>query len=145
MWTPRPLGLLFYSLIILGAIFSPQNLISIIAITVLVILVILTHKFALQVLVFGLLPYAILFDKPYLILAFAIGFLLSILVSRGAYIEIFKEHISWLYFYSRHPSREGVIRKLTRITTKNLWSLAIIVLMCIYYYPKQFDIILNMV
>jgi hypothetical protein len=141
MWTPRPLGLLFYSLIVLGAIFSPQSLFSIIAITVLVILVILTHKFALQVLVFGLLPYAILFDKPYLLLAFALGFSLSILVSRGAYIEIFKEHISWLYFYSRHPSRERITRKLTRIVTKNFWSLAIIALIVILLLQNNLDLL----
>ena len=131
MWTPRPLGLLFYSLIILGAIFFPQNLLSILSITVLVMLATLTHKFALQALVFGLLPFSLLFDKPYLLIAFAFGFLLSILVSRGTYLEVFKEHVSWLYFYFRHPPRQPITKKITRILTTNLWSVALIAILFI--------------
>ena len=141
MWTPRPLGVLFYSLIVLGAIFSPQSVFSIIAITALVTLVILTHKFALQVLAFGLIPYAILFNTPYLLLSFALGFLLSIIVSRGTYIEIFKEHLSWLYFYSKHSSREMFKRKLMRIFNKNFWYLTIGTLIIILLFQNNLSLL----
>ena len=130
----------FYSLIVLLALFPSQNLYSIITIAVLVTLVILTHKFALQVLVLGLIPYAILFNAPYLLLSFALGFLLSIIVSRGTYIEIFKEHISWLYFYSQHPSGEPVSRKLMRILNKNFWYLAVITLILVLLVKNDLNV-----
>jgi len=126
MFTPRPLGLLFYSLVAYTAIFYPQSLFSILAITVLVMLISLTHKFATQVLILGLLPYAFLFNRHYLLLGFLFGFLLSILVSRGFYLKILKEHISWLYFYSLFPPKARITHKLRTIFSRNFWYLVTI-------------------
>lgn len=50
-FTPRPLGLLFYSLVVVLAVFFPQNSVALVIISLLVSLIALSHKFALQILV----------------------------------------------------------------------------------------------
>jgi hypothetical protein len=132
-FTPRPLGMLFYSFVVYIAILCPQNLLSILVLTVLVMLISLTHKFATQAVIFGLLPYAFIFNRPYFLLSFVFGFLLSILVSRGFYIKILKEHINWLYFYSLHPRKAHIIGKLRAIFSKNFWYLVFLASMILLF------------
>jgi hypothetical protein len=89
LFTPRPLGLLFYSLLMFVVIFYPQSLLSVIITTVLVSLIVLTHKFATQVLIFTLVPYAILFNEVSFSV-FSIWFSLSILVTGEITLKFLK-------------------------------------------------------
>jgi hypothetical protein len=123
MFTPRPLGLLFYSLLLYSIIFFSPSVILFLVATFLVSLIVLTHKFATQILLFTILPYAILFNEPYLILCLAFGFLLAVLLTKGSSLKVFKEHISWLYFYSRHPPHYSYSYKLKRTLARNPWYL----------------------
>ena len=137
MFTPRPLGLLFYSLIACLAIFYPQTLFTILITPLLVAAIILTHKFATQILIFSLIPYALIFNKPILILGFGLGVLLAIIMSKGVVLKIFKEHISWLYFYSRFPSRASYFLKLRDIFVRNTWYIAVIAGLAIVFYKNS--------
>ena len=134
MFTPRPLGLLFYSLVAFISIFYSQSPLSILAIPLLVALIILTHKFAFQILIFSLLPYAVIFNKSVLLLGFALGVLFAIIISKGGSLKILKEHISWLYFYSRFPSRAPYFDKLKSIIIRNFWYIAIIFSCLLLFY-----------
>ena len=107
-FSPRSLGILFYTIIISIATFYDITFFSIVLISILALALILTHKFAIQVLIFGLIPYVILFNELYLLLPLAFGFLLSILVSKGFYIKILKEHLRWLRFYQLRPFRAPI-------------------------------------
>jgi hypothetical protein len=138
-FTPRPLGILFYSLVIYIAILCPQNLLSILALAVLVMLISLTHKFAMQVVIFGLLPYAFIFDRPYFLLSFVFGLLLSILVSKGFYIKILKEHIIWLYFYSFSHRQAHITDKLRSVFSRNFWYLAIVASIVLLFIRNNED------
>lgn len=126
MFTPRPLGIFFYSVIACIAIFFSYDLSLMLAISVLVALIALTHKFAIQILAFVLLPYSILFNELYLFVGFALGVLIAIISSRGMYLKILREHLSWLYFYSKFPSKAQFTNKLKRILIRNLWYFAIL-------------------
>jgi hypothetical protein len=125
--SPRPLGIFFYSLIVCVTVFLPESLFSLIAITILVAVVSLTHKFAVQTLVFGFLPYAFIFFKPYFLLSIVFGFLLSILISKGFYLRILKEQVNWLRFYRDRPDRNRIIIKFKTIVGRNSWFLLIAV------------------
>ena len=125
MFTPRPLGLLLYSLIFFFAVFSGQGWASVVIIVLVGSLLFLTHKFAVQALVFVLVPYAVLFNEPFLVLGLMFAFLLAFIVSRGSYLKILKEHTYWLYFYFRLPNRMKIIYKLQRIVVGNLWLFAV--------------------
>jgi hypothetical protein len=124
-FTPRPLGLLFYSLIMFVTVFYPPTVFTVLIITILIALVTLSHKFAVQMLVIGLVPYAILFGKPFFIISLILGLLLSILVSRGFYLKILREHLSWLHFYLFHPSKTKMFAKFRQIFLRNSWYLAV--------------------
>jgi hypothetical protein len=126
MFTPRPLGLLFYTIGLCMAVIYPQNLFLFTAIAVLTALICLTHKFATQALVFGFVPYALIFNKPYFLLSTLLGFLLAILLSKGFYLKVLKEHYNWIYYYSLHPRREHPETKLKRILGRNFWYLPIV-------------------
>lgn len=133
LFTPRPLGLLCYSLVVFVTIFFPNNVLALIAITLLVSLITLSHKFAVQILVIALIPYALSFGNLLLLLALGTGVLLSILVSRGFYLKILKEHLGWLYFYSKHPPQAKVSAKLKQIFVRNPWILLIVVSVAIFF------------
>jgi hypothetical protein len=138
-FTPRPLGVLFYSLVVYIAILYPQNLLSVLALTVLVTLISLTHKFALQAVIFGLLPYALIFDRSYLLLSIVFGLLLSILASKGFYIKILKDHIIWLQVYSSYPHHFHIVYKLKRIFSRNFWCLATLMSMALLFIHNNED------
>lgn len=125
-FSPRCLGLFLYTMIVCVSIFFPLNLFSLLLIAFLVTCLGLTHKFAMQVLVFSFIPYILLFNQPYIILSFALGFLLLIIVGRGFYIKILKEHIRWLNFYRLRPFRAPLKSYLTAILGGNVWILFII-------------------
>ena len=126
-FSPRSLGLFFYSLVVSIVIFYPENFFSLFGIGLLVTLISLTHKFALQTLFFGFMTYVFLFGKPYFLLSFVFGFLLSIFVSRGFFLKILKEHINWLYFYKSRPQRTHIITNLSAIFGRNIWALQIVI------------------
>ncbi len=107
------------------AIFFPQNLISILMVALLVTLITLSHKFAVQVLIIGLLPYSLLFNRPYFVISLVFGFVLSIIVSRGFYLKILKEHLTWLRFYSHHRPNANFIKKWSGIFVRNSWWIVI--------------------
>lgn len=135
VFTPRPLGLLFYSFLMVTVIFYPQSLFSVLAITVLSSLVILTHKFAIQVLIFTLVPYAVLFNEPFLLVSLLLGFLLSIVLTRGRYLKVLKEHFGWLYFYSHFSLHGDYINKLKRLFARNIWYL--LVFISLFFFLSQ--------
>jgi hypothetical protein len=150
MFTPRPLGLLFYSLLVYVTLLFPSGLLSTLAITILVMLVNLSHKFATQAMIFGLLPYVFIFSRFDLFLSIALGFLLSILVSKGFYLKILREHYNWLYFYIgvfRGARARGIpnrsIHKLGAVLSRNLWYLLIVVLMAVYSISKNGSLFSN--
>lgn len=146
LFTPRPLGLLFYSLLMFIVVFYPQSSLLILATTILVSLVILTHKFATQLLVFTLVPYALVFNELFLFLPLGFGFLLSILVTRGAYLKIFKEHVGWLYFYSHFAYRGPLAYKLRRVFVRNFWYLAVFIsIIFILVQGNQFFLMDNLI
>jgi hypothetical protein len=91
-----------------------------------VTLISLTHKFAVQALILGFLPYAFIFNRPYLLLSFVFGFLLSILISRGFYLRILKEHANWLRFYNFFPRKARITANLRAIFSRNFWYLQIV-------------------
>ncbi|MGE5555452.1 MAG: hypothetical protein ACM3UY_04210 [Methanocella sp.] len=122
-FTPRPLGLLFYSLVVVLAVFFPQNSVALVIISLLVSLIALSHKFALQILVLALVPYSLIFGNPLLLLSLFLGVLLAVAMSRGFYLKILKEHLGWLYFYSRHPPQAKISMKLKQIFARNFWFL----------------------
>lgn len=139
----RALGLLFYSLVIYIAVLCPENLFSVLAIAFFVMLINLTHKFATQVVVFGLLPYVFIFGRVHFLSSIALGFLLSILVSRGFYLKILKEHYYWLYFYSLNPKKTRVASKLIRIFAGNSWYLLIIGSIIYFFIFKNGSMLSN--
>jgi hypothetical protein len=94
-------------------------------ISLLTALITLSHKFAVQILVIGMVPFAILFGEPYLVLALFAGFSASIIISRGFYFKILKEHISWLHFYSLYPLKAAIVPKLRQIALRNFWYFAL--------------------
>jgi hypothetical protein len=139
MFTSRPFGLLFYSLLVYVTLLFPSGLLSTLAITILVMLVNLSHKFTTQAMIFGLLPYAFIFSRFDLLLSIVLGFLLSILVSKGFYLKILREHYNWLYFYFRvlHGEPNRSIRKLGAVLSRNLWYLLIVVSMAVYSISRN--------
>ena len=124
-FSPRSLGLFFYSLIVCLAIFFPDNPFSLFGIAFLVAFMSLTHKFAVQALIFGFLPFILLFGNPYLLIPFFLGFLLSILISRGFYLRILEEQVRWLRFYKGRSHRAPLVTGLTSTFGGNIWILQI--------------------
>jgi hypothetical protein len=139
MFTSRPLGLLFYSLLAYVTLLFPSGLLSTLAITILVMLINLSHKFATQAMIFSLLPFVFIFSRFDLFLSIVFGFLLSILVSKGFYLKILREHYNWLYFYFRmHRGKsQGSLGMLARVLSRNSWYLLIVVSMAVYLISKN--------
>jgi hypothetical protein len=133
-FTPRPLGLLWYSFLFYVILFYPLNISSFIVVSVFVMLIAFSHKFALQVLTFVLVPYVLIFGQPLYLATLPIGLILALIVSRGFYLKILKEHIKWLVHYARHPHflPTPYVNHLKGIFARNTWylvfPLAIIVL-----------------
>jgi hypothetical protein len=143
MFTPRPLGLLFYSLVIYIGILCPQDLFSILVMGVLVMLINLTHKFATQAILFGLLPYVFIFDKLSFLSSIALGFLLSIFAGRGFYLKILKEHYNWLHYYSLYPHRTRITSKFRAIFSRSFWYLSIVVPIAFIFIFGKKDMLYN--
>ncbi|MCW3997065.1 MAG: hypothetical protein NWF10_00660 [Candidatus Bathyarchaeota archaeon] len=143
-FSPRPLGLFFYSLIVCIAVFYPETLFSLLTIAFLVMLISLTHKFALQTLLFGFMPYVFLFGKPYFLLSFLLGILLSIFISRGFFLRILKEHISWLRFFKSRPKRIRIIPYLTAIFGRNIWVLIILISILFGFFLNNGSLLENL-
>jgi hypothetical protein len=125
-FSPRSLGILLYSLIISLTIFYPTNFLFMLLIALLITALSLTHKFAIQVLIFSLLPYSILFNQLYLLLSLIIGLFISVLVSKGFYIKIVEEHIRWLRFYRVRPFKAPLKTYVTSIFGSNVWIFVIL-------------------
>ncbi|MGD6934025.1 MAG: hypothetical protein ACQCN5_07465 [Candidatus Bathyarchaeia archaeon] len=133
-FTPRPLGLLWYSFLFYVVLFYPLSILSFIAVSVFVMLIAFSHKFALQVLTFVLVPYCLIFGQPLYLAALIVGLIFALLVSRGFYLKILKEHVKWLIHYARHPHflPTPYISHIKGIFARNTWyllfPLAIIIL-----------------
>jgi len=136
-FNPRSLGLLLYSLVVYIAVLCPENLFSILAIAFIIMLINLAHKFATQVVILGLLPYVFIFGRLYYLSSIALGFLLSIFLSRGFYLKILKEHYCWLYYYSLYPKENRVTSRLISIFSRNCWYLLIIASMIYFFIFKN--------
>ena len=123
-FSPRPLGIFFYSIIIYITIFCPLDWFFLLLISLLVALASLAHKFSLQALILGLVPYMIIFNKPILGFSFLFGLVISILISRGFYLKILKEHFFWLRFYN---FKRKILFKhdLSYILVRNPWYIVI--------------------
>jgi hypothetical protein len=132
----RPLGVLFYSLVFYVAITYPPNVFTIV-ITFLIMLINLTHKFATQAVIFGLVPYCLIFNKLNFLIPIMLGFLLSLIVSRGFYLDILKEHFYWLYYYSFFPDKARIITKLKRIFSRNFWYLALVLFIALLFISES--------
>lgn len=124
-FSSKPLGVLFYSLIFLSTLFA-HNLFLIIFISILIALVNLTHKFATQVTTFGMLMYIFLFNEFELLLSIFLGFLLAIIISKGSYLNILKEHYNWLYYFKHNPRKRSLASKLNSIASRNIWYLLLL-------------------
>jgi hypothetical protein len=98
--SPRPLGILFYTIILCLAIFYPLSWVSFVLISLFVGIAALTHKFTMQALILGLIPYLIIFNKSLLVFSLLLGFIIAIIISKGFYLKILKEHFFWLRFYN---------------------------------------------
>lgn len=144
-FTPRPLGLLSYSLLVCVTLLFPQSLFSILAVTILVMLINLSHKFATQMTLFGLLPYIFVFGRFDLLLSITFGFLLSVVVSKGFYLKILREHYNWLSFYSaiHHDMPNKTRRKLVSVLSRNLWYLSVVIAMALYFIWKNGNLLSN--
>ncbi len=126
-FSPRPLGIFFYSIIVCITIFCPLNWFSLLSISLLVALACLAHKFTIQALILGLIPYMIIFNKPILFVSFLLGLLISILISRGFYLKILKEHIFWIRFYN-FKRKIHFAHDFSYILARNPWYLVIFVI-----------------
>ena len=126
-FSPRALGILFYTLIICLSIFYSMSPLLLLLTSFLVVALSLTHKFALQVLIFGLLPYTIIFNQLLLLLPLVLGIVLSILITKGFYLNILKEHIRWLRFYRVRPFRAPIKTYLVSIFGSNIWIFFIMI------------------
>jgi hypothetical protein len=71
--------------------------------------------------IFGLLPYALIFSKYFFLLSIALGFLFAVIVSKGFYLKVLKEHYNWLYFYFLSPNPAVWASKLKRIFNRSIW------------------------
>jgi len=129
-YTPRPLGLLWYSLIIYVLLFFQVNLLSLVLISLLVTLIALSHKFAIQVLFFVLLPYCLLFGQPLIIFSLFLGILFALIFSGGFYLKILREHLKWLIHYQQFPhlAHSSFINHVKGIFARNTWYLCILLL-----------------
>jgi len=125
-FSPRPLGILFYSIIVYITIFCQLNWVSLLSVSFLVALACLAHKFSIQALILGLVPYVIIFNKPILVFSFLLGLLIAILISRGFYLKILKEHFFWIRFYN-FKRKILFIHDFSYILARNPWYLAIFV------------------
>jgi hypothetical protein len=92
----------------------------------------------MQVLLFGLLPFTVLFNELYLIFPLIFGFVFSIIVSKGFYIKILKEHIRWLRFYKVRPFRAPIKNYLISILGSNAWVFFIIISLFIILFQNNF-------
>lgn len=149
-FSPRSFGILFYTLIVYLTLFYPMSGLSIFMIAFFVVALSLTHKFAVQVLIFSFIPYIILFKEPYLVLSFALGFLLSIVISKGFYLKIIAEHFRWLRFYRLRPFRAPVKTYFISIFGSNVWALFIILSIFFVFQTNmwtfpQNDILIKMI
>jgi hypothetical protein len=143
-FSPRPLGLIFYSLIVCLTIFLPENPFLLLAISLLVALVSLTHKFAVQALTFGFLPFIFVFGKPYFLLSFVLGFLLSIIISKGFYLRILEEQIRWLRFYKDRPRKTQLAPDLASIFGGNVWILQIAISILFVFFQSNGSLLENL-
>ena len=137
-FSPRALGILFYTLIICLIIFYSFNFILFFLISILVAALSLTHKFAIQVLLFGFIPFVIFFNELYLIFPLVLGFVLSIILSKGFYLKIIKEHVRWLRFYRVRPFRAPIKNYLISILGSNVWIFFVIISLFIVLFQSNF-------
>lgn len=89
----RPLTILIVSMIyLLSCNFS---ILSFVALSLLISIILLLHKFAAQVTIFTSLAFLIIGQFIYM-LAVATGFLIAVLISRGYYLKVLKAHVNRL-------------------------------------------------
>lgn len=120
----RPLSILLVSLIYLFSLnFSWFNFL---VISVLVVFILLLHKFAAQVVLFTSLAFLFIGRFDYL-LSVAAGFLISLVISRGYYLKVLKAHLDHLkssylkqFVYSR---TESLLRKTAALAIYCPWIL----------------------
>jgi len=72
-----------------------------------------------------------------------LGFFMAILVSRGFYLKILKEHYNWLYFYLRNPNKRSFTSKLRKSLANNFWYLLLAVLVVTFFVSKNEILLLN--
>jgi hypothetical protein len=107
----RALGNLLISIfMILSFLFIKYNYTPYAFILVfLVALILLSHRFASQVLFFLSLFLIITYDPTFIII-FIFGIFLAVLLSKGFYIQIFRGHIGQLYYFKKSDNKNDMVR-----------------------------------
>ena len=127
----RPLSIFLVSIIYLVSYrFSPLNLLIL---SILISIALLLHKFAAQVLFFTSLGFLLIGSPDYLLSVVA-GFLIAIIVSKGYYVKVFREHINHL-----KPSAlkgylariKNPLRRAAALAVYCLWLIYFIVSICV--------------
>lgn len=126
-FNPRNLGMLL-SFVMFLLILYPPSWIVVLVTAIIVMSISLTHKFATQYMFFSSIVFAIAFNRLDLFLSISAGFLLSLVVSRGFYFSILKEHFNWLYYYFLYPPRIRLLPKIQRVFVANGWYLLLVIL-----------------
>jgi len=104
----RPLSFFLVSIIYLvSCSFSIQNFL---ALSTLISIVLLLHKFAAQVVIFTSLAFSVI-GRPDYLLSVVLGFLIAMLVSRGYYLKVLRAHINHL--------RTNYLKEWARRSAKN--------------------------
>lgn len=100
----RPLGVLWHSLTIL--LLSSQNILLMVGAVVTTVLTLLSHKMATQTLFFTCLLMApFLFAANYLFpLPLIFGFVLALILTRGGYVKVLRDHAAIIAFHLRYGS-----------------------------------------
>lgn len=102
--SPRMMSntLLTISILIVFFYFITGNWLYLLLSSVLASVMHLTNRFATQVIVLLLVAQSIVFNEPILILFLALSFLISIIISKGYYIRVFKAYIKKLKLHFRY-------------------------------------------
>jgi hypothetical protein len=89
----RPISLFLVSIVYI--ISSSFSIVNFSALSILIAVILLLHKFAAQVVVF-LTPAFLIIGRPDYLTAVAVGFLIAMLVSKGYYLKVLRAHVAHL-------------------------------------------------
>jgi len=86
-----------------------SNIFNISFLIIFVSLILLSHRFASQVLFFFSVALTFIYGFEFLII-FILGLLLAIILSKGFYIQILKGHIGQLYYFKKSDDRNDMVK-----------------------------------